>query len=491
MVKLSRFPITRAFAPKAKAITMSVSMACLLAFTPANAGFLNDMYDEMSANANVTAPQIYDTQRAGVITGGGMVWKTPRRNFQPFGFTPPSLKAGCGGIDLFMGSFSMFSKDEFIQMLRAVGQNAAGLLFQMALQSLSPELAAWIDSFSKKVQEMNRHFGNSCEMAKSALGFTGLDKMAKEFGEDARSWGVANGIFPDRAAGVGETQADGQKVHDTVQPKLNKDGKIVWDKEMNLTWSVMKTGNFDGLSDMDKQVLQTMLGTVLVRWSATSGADKVLEPDTKAPLARENLRKWIGSAQDVASTTTMKVYTCDDVENCLNVTDLDTTFPGLAKKVHAALEELRLAVVQRRKPNPLPDGTSAIAIAGMTTIPVGTIINLATTSQFSSLGSIILVSYADAIAYDIVTRLMQEVVDEIEKAVRNYDFGVSKATVELGDYKKNLTDLQGQLVQMREEVTAKIQEQNASVQTMVEMENLIYGNVSKKILGNIRFGAAR
>jgi conjugative transfer pilus assembly protein TraH len=35
-------------------------------------------------------------------------------------FVPPSFDAGCGGIDLFAGSFSFISAEQFQNLLRAI-----------------------------------------------------------------------------------------------------------------------------------------------------------------------------------------------------------------------------------------------------------------------------------------------------------------------------------------------------------------------------------
>ncbi|MDN4704685.1 conjugal transfer protein TraH [Vibrio parahaemolyticus] len=39
-------------------------------------------------------------------------------------FTPPSWKAGCGGVDMFGGSFSFINAEQLVTMMRAVAANA-------------------------------------------------------------------------------------------------------------------------------------------------------------------------------------------------------------------------------------------------------------------------------------------------------------------------------------------------------------------------------
>lgn len=493
-------PVSRLQAPVPLVIRRMAAAtlaACVIASIPANAGgFLNDMYEEMSGNVNTQAAKIYQTQRAGVITAGGLVWKTPQRNFTPFHFTPLSLKAGCGGVDLFMGSFSMMSKDEFIQMLRAVGQNAAGLLFQLALNAMAPEISGLVSEFSNKLEDWNRHFGNSCDMANRVIGWTGADKVATAMGQAAKGFGVSVGLFNDRGEAEKELRNDGNKVYLNTPATKSDDGTTVFDKETNITWSVLKTGNWSGLSFPERRMLMTLLGTVVVRWSPETDSNKKPLLKIFPPLAIENLKKWVGTAQDSSEDVTMTGYTCggepDSFDStCLNVTEAPITFKGMARQVYASLEELRLAILERRNPHALPNGVNPISIVAMTSIPVGNIINLSTTRQHLYFGEIVLKMYADAIAYDISTRLMEEVVLQVTKAIKQYETHVDQATAEIGEYRTSIDRLSTELRALREEIDGKIQAQNASILDFMKLEEEIYGNISKKVLGNMRFQNAR
>ena len=57
----------------------------------AHAGFVADFYEDAKANANVTAAGIRESGALNTVTGGGFVWRQPRREFVPFAVTPPSL----------------------------------------------------------------------------------------------------------------------------------------------------------------------------------------------------------------------------------------------------------------------------------------------------------------------------------------------------------------------------------------------------------------
>src|SRR5262245_1762640 len=85
-----------------------------------------DLYTEAGLYANVTGPGAYRGQTMGLLTGGSMFVRAPQRTYQLASVAGPNLKAGCGGIDLFAGSFSFINEAQFVALLKNIGQNALG-----------------------------------------------------------------------------------------------------------------------------------------------------------------------------------------------------------------------------------------------------------------------------------------------------------------------------------------------------------------------------
>ena len=55
------------------------------------------------------------TRDRTVLFGGGYTMKTPNIRLTPFNVTAPSLKAGCGGIDMVFGSLGFLNKEQFVR----------------------------------------------------------------------------------------------------------------------------------------------------------------------------------------------------------------------------------------------------------------------------------------------------------------------------------------------------------------------------------------
>lgn len=90
-----------------------------------------------------------------------------------FSVTPPSLKAGCGGIDLFLGAFSIPSREEFVSFLRSVGTALPGLAFQLALQTMAPDLNEQVSRFADIIRSYTNRYSDSCTAAQALLESTG------------------------------------------------------------------------------------------------------------------------------------------------------------------------------------------------------------------------------------------------------------------------------------------------------------------------------
>ena len=98
-----------------------------IASNPANLNAeMQALFNDLGAIGNVTAPGAFRGQAMNLYTGGNLMMRAPGKNYPLSNAQLPSLKAGCGGIDLFGGSFSFINKQQFVAMLQNIGANAVG-----------------------------------------------------------------------------------------------------------------------------------------------------------------------------------------------------------------------------------------------------------------------------------------------------------------------------------------------------------------------------
>src|SRR5260370_32149663 len=110
---------------------------------------VDSMFNNLGAIGNYTAPGAFRGQTYNTYTGGSIFLRSPNKVYQLATIQFPYVKAGCGGIDVFGGSFSHLSGVEFKNMLKSITPALPGVTFQLARSAVTPLLgqkAEWAQS---------------------------------------------------------------------------------------------------------------------------------------------------------------------------------------------------------------------------------------------------------------------------------------------------------------------------------------------------------
>jgi hypothetical protein len=120
--------------------------------------------------------------------GAGGFYRDAQRAINLFSFSPPGYKAGCGGIDAWLGAYGFVNMDAFVNALRNIGQNAVGYFFQLALKTMAPEIDGLLTDLSKTMNQLNQFQIGSCQAIKQYVGTTpdtrnmDMEQRAQVFG---------------------------------------------------------------------------------------------------------------------------------------------------------------------------------------------------------------------------------------------------------------------------------------------------------------------
>ena len=131
---------------------------------------MDNFLSDVGGAANVTGPTAFQGQAAGYYSLGNVWTRYPQKTTNIANLQLPRARAGCGGIDIFAGSFSFINASEIVAMLKAVANNAVGFAFSLAIDTVCPECSKIMQEFSQKAQLMNNLNINSCEMAQGLVG---------------------------------------------------------------------------------------------------------------------------------------------------------------------------------------------------------------------------------------------------------------------------------------------------------------------------------
>ena len=326
-------------------LTALAACASILVSAPASAGINEEMEGIFGSMVNSTDPQTFDTASRGGITGGSMSVKNQIIDQNVVSFTPPGLSAGCGGIDMQMGSFSAISEDQIVNTLRAVASNAQGYAFQLALDNVFPEGAKWMKRFQKDVQNLNRHLGNTCAMAKY-----GVDKVSNMMGteqkEEAPERAQNNtlndeytGFFPSLGPNPDKSPASQEANSDpSGQTERNIYANIMWEafKEANVK------NQFAFGDDEILEIMMSLTGTVIRKRDSGDPSGRA-----EMPIRDGNLISVFELIEGTPDGSDTSVYRCDNTDRCMGVSVGDTQIESIHDRIIEAFNDPTSGAIQK------------------------------------------------------------------------------------------------------------------------------------------------
>jgi len=317
--------------------------------------------------SNATPPQAYHSQSRGGFVGGGLSVRAPISNINMVAFDPPRLAAGCGGIDLYAGSFTFINAAQLAALMRQIAANASGALFKMAIDSISPEIGKIMEDFQNKLQSLNSLAKNTCAIGTSIANdisdpIARAMKVQTEAGAANTDTGKKNdwfdsvsGFFTSPQTNVDAAASDGTcpSCGNLVWKALAESnaGAILGSPGTSFTQAPTSAGGtVDPISAASNEIVMSLIGTVITiqKPSAAAQAGGVSASPTmvngkempqNGPTIAHTFNLWDLKSKRPPGDE-IKVLRCDDhKENgCHNPTPIaDTTFEGMEGYVNHIL----------------------------------------------------------------------------------------------------------------------------------------------------------
>ncbi|PAX06513.1 conjugal transfer protein TraH [Sphingomonas lenta] len=276
---------------------------------------MDEFVRDAGGAANVTGPSAFQGQSAGYYSLGNVWTRFPQKTTNLANIQLPSARAGCGGIDLFAGSFSFINASEMVAMLKAVANNAVGFAFKLAIDTVCPECSKVMDEFAQKAQLMNQLNISSCEAAQALVGsvWPKGDLADKAICE---AIGNSDGVFTDYAAAKHGCGNKGER-----RSTLDGADPAKWDAvnsavARNYTWHVLRGSKFfqsGGSFDRElAEYVMTMVGTIIYVPPTDS------DPGRFQPLTGDTTSTLVTALLDGTSGGAVQVYRCDTEDKCLS-----------------------------------------------------------------------------------------------------------------------------------------------------------------------------
>lgn len=361
----------------------------LLQATTSYAWDLQDVFQGMSVN--VTKPGAYQTQAAGYYAAGGLSMRTGKTAFNPISITPPSLNMSCSGIDSYLGSFSIISGEELVQLMKNIGSQAKAYAFSLGLKTIAPQIENVLKDLRNLAMEMNQFAKSDCEMTKAIF----ASILPKDLA-------MRESVCRDLQSSSGfDYFAAGKKCRSDLEQKQALASIQNQDPELMLTnYNIFtKAAEKAGIPENMRSAIMSMTGTIIVRDNNVYFL---------ASLAQDE-KSWITHLKGGESAS---IYTCDN-SNCLNpalrrniTIALDQSYQGKAK---TKLDELKSKLTSN---NEFSNADITFLSSIGEAFPIYDYITLEAIS-----GVTILDSSSELVASYSLLQHLKEVTSEVRKAV--------------------------------------------------------------------------
>lgn len=306
------------------ALLIACATASLFSAPRANAD-LSDALDSMFV-ATGNEPAIYASQRRGGVDLGTLRLRSPVTSVNVFSTAPFGARAGCGGIDLYGGSFTFINTEQFRQVLRQIGSNAIGYAFKLALATMCEPCDRHLTTLQDMMNSLNQVNIDSCRWAKGLVNDAAGALGFREEEEGGQALTTA-GAFDDTFGALLDDFANANtRIAEDDPTGAHPDNPNTG----NLTWNALRVAQTDTLFPFlggnlsNNEIMLNIAGSWMVRGpSDTEVAGGLFASPDYGMESLLTFAELMGGISDNAdgSGDAHQLYTCaGDVDYCLNPT---------------------------------------------------------------------------------------------------------------------------------------------------------------------------
>jgi len=363
---------------------------------------------------NITKPGVIQDQQAGYFSGGGITMRSQVQNMNLAHLQLPSVKAGCGGIDLYNGSFSFIKGEQFESMIKSIIQASAGYALELALDSVSPQLANAMSKMRSIMNMINSQNINSCQMAASLVsGPFPKSEAARRLACQARQMGtggIGDAVADYFTARHNCSSQDDEAFATSERGRKGDDLASLLGTEYNLVFKALHAG---GITDKSLvSMLMSVSGTFIAK---LEGGKQQFQFKPSLFKSNEAIAGLLKGSNGGAKGT---VYECNDQEHCLNPREREINISGdgaLFNKIESMIKGIVLVVKSEGRDFNLT--AEQEKLISSSSIPILKIIDTELALKGGEDVSLGVSEYVEVIAYDLLVNYLEEMLDLVYRAV--------------------------------------------------------------------------
>lgn len=420
---------------------------------------LNDFFMKLGGGSNFTDSGIVKGQSAGYLLGGSLYMRTPVRNIQLISITLPSVNAGCGGIDAYLGAFSYINSDQLKALGKQILSNAIGYAFDLALEVTCPQCRSVMDHLQHLANNLNNMNISTCFAAQGIVG--GLAPQTQATRQYVcNSIAGQNNIFADFARSRQGCGPEGQEAEVLNQAKSNQKEQVPQNK--NIVWESFNKIGLTVSNDRElKELMMSIVGTVIY----DAQGNITMLPTLGANDAFINTLLYGGKAD---------IYRCDETTLCLRPTKSEINIDN-KKALVTQISKTLSGIFEKIKSNSKPTPTET-ALIETVHIPIAAYArNAAMLNQDES----IITKLSEYVALDFALGYIDQLMRIPEFAAQ----GSLNSKDETDRYKENLRVVREKLSYS----LTKVQVKNDAFISSLEQLKVLNQTLSNEITNKLQF----
>lgn len=392
-----------------------------------NAGLhedLNSYLGQLNTYSHVDKNEVYYSQRAGYMTGGGISIRNAATDTKFANVSLPKFDAGCGGIDIFTGGISFISHDQFIAALKNIASAAQGYAFMLGIETVSPTIASTMKQMETWSNTINSLGINSCDVATGIVGSVWPRRTAakQQICRSAKNGGFASSYLNARH----QCSDEGDFAHTMKNMVSNPLYDDLLLEEYNLAWKAIQKQPFLAKKENRKfaEEIMSLTGTLIVRRDKTT----VMEPWPSRVYDESFLQILLEGGTTQIYQCTGKNQDCLFMEMRELVIPPEQSWKGRIKQA--------LATIQQKILVDTALSNEEIDLLSKSRLPLFKIVNVLTAYRRET-SPVSLYEVADIVGTEMLIQYLREIIGTIRLAAvqlergQMYDFDIKNFITEL------------------------------------------------------------
>ncbi|GEM_PF-3070177 len=327
---------------------------------PTFAGLTDYMKDSISNVGSNLSLEYYSTQERGYLLGGSWHYRVPNITVYPFTITPPSIKAGCGGIDIIMGGFSYVQPEYLVQVLQNLIQAAPAVAFEIALDTFAPQVNDIVNRITALINLINQLNFQSCQALNGIKAYVesnilkAKESTASKEAAKSQASGGTEAFFSGIQSWINEFSTQWNNLVNSLKNQPVKSGTTSVSIDTNsLIESALtstKIGDDTQIASLIRGILGDINPSQLIALCANQQAGGGYIPPTISNITEEYLMKWVNGQVDLTgmdangnpvpiSFTSIKEQILNDLNSLYNDM-LTATKPDPAKYTYLVYSDV-------------------------------------------------------------------------------------------------------------------------------------------------------